>query len=77
MIERARSQAGGPSLREVLFEFWYVGRSARVVAIDPITNTEVTMVGASGYDKETLKQMAARKLAYVIAKKQKRRASSR
>ena len=71
MIDRARSQALDVSRREVLFEFWYVGRSARVVAIDPITNTEVTIVGASAYNKETLKQMAARKLAYVIAKKQK------
>ena len=71
MIDRARSQAPDVSRREVLFEFWYVGRSARVVAIDPITNTEVTIVGASAYNKETLKQMAARKLAYVIAKKQR------
>ena len=54
---------------EVLFEFYRIGNSVRVVAIDPVTNTEITMVGAAGCGEETLKRLAARKLAYVIAKK--------
>ncbi len=56
-------------LNEVLFEFRRVGNSVRVVAIDPVTNTEITMVGAAGYGEETLKRLAVRKLAYVIAKR--------
>jgi hypothetical protein len=58
------------SLHEVLFEFHIRGRSIRVVAIDPVSNTEVTMVGDRGYSEHILKRLAARKLSYVIAKKQ-------
>ncbi len=58
-----------PVLSEVLFEFHRVGNSVRVVANDPVTKTEITMVGAPSYGEETLKRLAARKLAYVIAKK--------
>ena len=66
----ARPQSSTASLHEVLFEFHIRGRNIRVVAIDPVTNTEVTMVGALGYSEHMLKRLAARKLAYVIAKKQ-------
>jgi hypothetical protein len=59
-------------LREVLFEFHRQGRNLRIVAIDPDTGTEVTMVGAPGYGEETLKRLAAQKLAYVLAKKRGR-----
>jgi len=61
----------GVHLEEVLFEFQTVGRSARVVAVDPVTNTEIVMVGDPSYGEETLKRLAIRKLAFVIAKKQK------
>lgn len=57
-------------LREVLFEFHIVGRRIRVVAIDPDSNTEIIMVGAPGYSEHMLKRLAARKLAYVIGRKQ-------
>ncbi len=60
-------------LPEVLFEFHRVGKALRVVAIDPITNTEVTMVGDPKCDRETLKRLAARKLVYVLAKRRKGR----
>ncbi len=60
-------------LPEVLFEFQRVGKALRVVAIDPLTNTEVTMVGDPGCGRETLKRLAARKLAYVLAKRLKGR----
>ncbi len=59
-------------LKEVLFEFRRVGKAIRVAAIDPITNTEVIMVGALGYGRELLKRLAMRKLAYVIRKKRRR-----
>lgn len=58
-----------PLPREILFEFHQQGRNLRIVAIDPATGTEITMVGAPGYSKEALKRIAARKLAYVIQKK--------
>jgi len=60
-------------LRDVLFEFHVLGRSIRVVAIDPDSNTEITMVGAPGCGERTLKRLAARKLAYVIGRKQNNR----
>jgi hypothetical protein len=58
-------------LPEVWFEFRRVGRLTRVVAIDPITGTEVVMVGAPGYSTRMLKRLGARKLAYVIARKRR------
>jgi len=57
-------------LQEVLFEFHHTGKAIRVIAIDPISGTEITMVGATGYSQDHLKKLAARKLAYVLAKKQ-------
>ena len=56
------------NLSEVIFEFQRVGKMTRVVAIDPVSNTEITMVGAPGYGQEALKTLAMRKLKYVIAK---------
>ncbi len=56
-------------LQEVLFEFHQVGKAVRVVAIDPRTGIEITMVGASNYGKEALKRRAIQKLRYVIAKR--------
>ncbi len=56
--------------REVLFEFHIgSGRAMRVVAIDPVTGTEVVMIGDNRAGKETLKRNAARKLFYVLEKK--------
>ena len=57
-------------LPEVLFEFRRIGRTVRVSAIDPKTGTEVVMVGDSRSGMVTLKRNAARKLAYVLAKRQ-------
>lgn len=61
-------------LPEVLFEFRRVGKSIRVVAIDPVSRTEVSMIAPQGADKEDIKRIAARKLAYVIGKNRKRAA---
>jgi hypothetical protein len=62
-----KSPASAPP-SEVLFEFQHLGNSVRVVAIDPETATEVTMIGDPGCGKETLKRLASRKLAYVLEK---------
>lgn len=61
--------AKGNQLSEVLFEFRQVGNVVRVSAIDPVTGTEVVTVAAPGYSEHMIKRIAARKLAYVIAKK--------
>jgi len=60
----------GVYLPEVLFEIRRVGRSARVAAIDPITGTEVILVAPAKLSLKDMKRVAARKLAYVMAKKQ-------
>ena len=55
---------------EVLFEFRRVNeRSVRVVAIDPITRTEVVMIGDLRQGEATLKRLATQKLQYVLKKK--------
>ncbi len=56
-------------LGEVLFEFRRVGNVFRVSAIDPRTNTEVSMVAPKGYGDALIKRIAIRKLKYVIKKK--------
>ena len=55
-------------LREVLFEMKKVGNYMRITAIDPVSGTEVISIGDPSVDIEMLKDMAARKLKYVIAK---------
>lgn len=55
--------------REILFEIHpSAGRAVRVVAIDPVTGTEVVMVGDNRVSNEMLKRTAARKLLYVLGK---------
>jgi hypothetical protein len=55
-------------LREVLFEFQQVGDYMKVSAIDPLSNTEVSIVAAPRMDKAALKQAALKKLIYVMGK---------
>ena len=57
-------------LPEVLIEYRRVGKMLRVIAIDPITRTEVIMITPAGTTRKEIKPHAARKLAYVIAKNQ-------
>ncbi len=56
-------------LGEVLFEFHRIGRSVRVVAVDPRTNVEVMAVGDASAGTEALKRLAVQKLRYVIARR--------
>lgn len=44
------------------------GQYVRVIAIDSVTGTEVTMMGDSKQSIDTLKRLAARKLEYVLEK---------
>ena len=56
-------------LREVLFEFFKVGKYIRVSAIDPDSGTEVIMIGDPKQGQEVMKRLATRKLVYVMNKK--------
>lgn len=61
------------STREVLFEFQRSGAYVKVSAIDPVTLTEVSIVGSSRAPAEQLKRTALQKLQYVLEKKQQGR----
>lgn len=51
---------------EVLFEVRQVGNAVKVSAIDPVTNTEVCVVGSINASPYTLKMNAVRKLRMVL-----------
>ncbi|WP_299442041.1 hypothetical protein [uncultured Rhodospira sp.] len=53
-------------MREILFELYYDGPYVRVSAIDPDTNTEVSLVGDARLTEASLKAAAKRKLEYVM-----------
>ncbi len=55
--------------REVLLEFHTVGDYVRVSAIDPVSNTEITLVGSRRASERELTRLAVRKLEYVLDKK--------
>ena len=52
-----------------LVEFHQIGNSVKVSAFDPVTMTEVSIVGALGLSENQLATAAIRKLRYVLAKK--------
>lgn len=56
-------------LKQVLFEFVRIGKIVKVTAIDPKSGIEVSMVGDPHAGPETLKQLAKRKLEYVMTKR--------
>ncbi|MBK1668724.1 hypothetical protein CKO28_11860 [Rhodovibrio sodomensis] len=58
-------------MREIIFEFTPHGRYVRVTAMDPATLTEVTVVGDAARGDDSLRETAARKLDYVLAKANK------
>jgi hypothetical protein len=56
---------------EVLIEIVRQGAYAKASAIDPVTRTEVSVVGPSASDDEALKAAAVKKLAFVLKRRQK------
>ncbi len=54
--------------KEIIFEITQTGAIARVTAIDPETGTEVVIQGPARAGDAVLKQNAARKLMFVLAK---------
>jgi len=59
-------------LGSVLFEMHRVGNVMRVMAIDPRSGTEITMVADPRQSQYVIKTVAAQKLAYVIQKNKKK-----
>ena len=55
--------------QEVIIEFYRVGKSVKVSAMDTKTLTEVSIVGPANAGEEILKRNVLRKLEYVLAKK--------
>ena len=58
--------------RRYIVECIYMGRYAKVSAVDPITGTEVSIVGDSSRHKKELERVAIQKLEYVMAKNRER-----
>ena len=52
-----------------IIEFYQIGNSIKVTAMDPKTLTEVAIIGAPGLTRQHLARAATRKLEYVLAKK--------
>ena len=53
---------------EVLIEIQRVGNAVKVTAMDPVTLTEITIVGSPHDGEETLTRTAIQKLIYVLNK---------
>ena len=56
-------------MAEIYFEFQRIGNFVKVTAIDPVTLTEVSVTGAATATEHQLKQLALRRLEFVLAKK--------
>ena len=54
--------------RRYIIECIYHGRYAKVSAVDPVTGTEVSIVGDASRSKKELERVAVQKLEYVLAK---------
>jgi len=59
----------GKPKREVLIEIIQIGGSVKVSAIDPVTGTEVSIVGPPSAGEEMLTRNAINKLNYMLAKR--------
>jgi len=57
-----------PDLPQVLFEIVAIGNAVKVSALDPITNTEVSVVGSVATSAYSLKMNALRKLKAKLRK---------
>lgn len=77
VIRRKANRSGVRISGEILFEFWQVGKSLKVTAVDPVTLTEVSMVGDPAVGLETLKRLAMNKLFYVMKRDRDRRRKKR
>ena len=53
----------------IIYEFIRIGGSVKVTAVDPVTYTEVSIVGSPLVSDAELMRLARRKLHYVLAKR--------
>ena len=51
-----------------IVEFHKIGKSVKVTAIDPVSMTEVVIIGSVRASKQQLAELAIRKLLYVMGK---------
>ncbi len=68
MVRPSRRSGPKDDESEVLLEFIQQGAYVKVAAIDPVTGTEVCVVGAASASEEHLSRTAAAKLRYVLRK---------
>jgi hypothetical protein len=61
-----RNDEHDDDLGEVLFEVRQLGNSVKISAIDPATNTEVSVVGPANATPYSLKMNAVRKLKAAL-----------
>jgi hypothetical protein len=55
--------------REILFEMSKVGAYMKVVAVDALTGTEISIVGPATAPPAVLKQQAVNRLMFVLRRK--------
>lgn len=53
---------------EYLLEFIRQGGYVRVATVDPVTNTEIVLVGSASATRKELTRLAVKKLEYVLSK---------
>ena len=58
-----------PGEEDIIIEFWRIGNSVKVSAMDPKTLTEVSIVGPATASDNELKRTVLNKLEYVLAKR--------
>lgn len=54
---------------EIYFEFQRIGAYVKVTAIDPVTLVEVSVSGAASASEQSLKQLALRRLEFVLKRR--------
>ncbi len=54
--------------REIYFEFIQIGRALKVIAVDSVTGTEVSIVGDPAASQSNLEAVAAAKLKRALNK---------
>lgn len=60
--------AANPNDEGYIIEYYRAGGSVKVTAIDPLTGTEASIVGAPAAGDSELAKLAVRKLLYVMSK---------
>ncbi len=58
--------------QDIIIEFWRIGNSVKVSAMDPATLTDVSIVGPADAGEEILKRNVLRKLEHIMAKNKNR-----